>query len=145
MAKMVTTIMGVIFLLVGIMGFILPTMAGMHLSWMHNVIHLVSGAASLYFGLAGTVAGAKVFSYFFGVFYLLLGFVGYMFGLTSDSTLPAHASEGAYNDRMFHAIRGYLELGTIDHTVHILIGAVFVIGAYLTRANMTRYFEGTPE
>lgn len=145
MAKTVATIMGVIFLLVGLAGFVFPSMMGMHLSWTHNAIHLISGALSLYFGLAGTIGGAKVFDYFFGAFYLLLGFVGYMFGLTSDSTLPANVTEGAYNERMFHAVRGFLELGTIDHAVHVLIGLVFIVAAYLTRANLTRFFEGTPE
>jgi hypothetical protein len=43
---------------------------------------------------------------------------------------------------MFRLIPGYLELGTMDHLVHVLIGLVFIIAAALTRADATRNLEG---
>src|SRR5688500_7644103 len=43
MAKRICTVLGVVFLLVGLAGFAVPGALGMHLSPAHNVVHLVSG------------------------------------------------------------------------------------------------------
>lgn len=117
MAKKICTIAGVVFILVGLAGFAIPNLLGTHLSLAHNIIHLVSGAASLYLGLKGTESAARTFCRVFGAVYLLLGVVGFVLG------------EGA--DRMFTVIPGQLELGTMDHVVHILLGAVFLAGGFL--------------
>ena len=50
MAKTFATVIGVVFILVEIVGFFSPNLMDAHLGTLHNVIHLVSGAASLYFG-----------------------------------------------------------------------------------------------
>src|SRR6185503_15044468 len=113
MAKTVTKILGVVFLLVGLIGFVAPGILGMHLSVAHNIVHLVSGALALYFGLKGTPAGAKTFCILFGAVYGLLGLVGFVAGTGSD--------------RMFTVIPDQLMLGTMDHVIHLVLGAVFLI------------------
>jgi hypothetical protein len=124
MAKTIATILGVVFILVGIIGFFAPGLLGTHLSTTHNLVHLISGAISLYFGLAGTLSAARLFCIIFGIVYALLGVAGYALG-----TGP---------DRMFEALSSLgLHLGTMDHIVHILLGVVFLIGGFLTRADVT--------
>ena len=59
MAKTVCKILGVVFLLVGVCGFAAPNLLSAHLSPIHNVVHIVSGAIALYFGFAGTLSAAK--------------------------------------------------------------------------------------
>ena len=66
MANRVATILGVVFLLVGILGFVAPNLLGAHLSLTHNIIHLGSGAVSLWIGLKGTAAAARNFCISFG-------------------------------------------------------------------------------
>jgi Domain of unknown function (DUF4383) len=117
MAKTVCKILGVVFLLVGLIGFVSPTLLGAHLSPVHNVIHIVSGAIALYFGFAGTLSGAKVFSLVFGVVYLALGILGMAFG-TGD-------------DRMWMV--GPLHFGQVDHGIHILLGIIFLAGGLFTK------------
>jgi len=56
MAKTVCKILGVVFLLVGVVGFVAPTLLGAHLSPAHNAVHIVSGVIALYFGFAGTLS-----------------------------------------------------------------------------------------
>ena len=119
MAKRVCTILGVVFLLVGLAGFAMPTLLGAHLSLAHNVVHLVSGAAALYLGLKGSEDAARSFCWVFGAVYLLLGLAGFV------------AGEGA--DRMLAVIPGTLELGTVDHVIHVLLGAVFLVGGFMSR------------
>lgn len=118
MAKTVCKILGVAFLLIGICGFVAPTLMGFHLSPAHNVVHLVSGAAALYFGFGGSLSGAKMFCLVFGVVYLALGFLG-MFVF------------GAGADKMWHV--GPLALAQMDHFLHILLGVIFLAGGLLTK------------
>ena len=118
MAKTVCKILGVVFLLVGVIGFAAPNLLGAHLTPAHNVVHLVSGVLALYFGFAGTLSAAKMFSLVFGVVYLALGILGMALG------------EGS--DRMWHPA-GLLTLGTADHGIHILLGVLFLAGGLFTK------------
>jgi uncharacterized membrane protein HdeD (DUF308 family) len=113
MAKTISTILGIVFLLVGLLGFAAPNLMGMHLSTTHNLIHLVSGALALYFGLKGTWESARTFCLIFGIVYALLGIAGFLFGGP---------------DRMLNIIPNQLVLMTPDHLVHIILGALFIIG-----------------
>ena len=119
MAKTIATILGAAFILVGLLGFAAPSVLGMHLSTAHNIIHLLSGAVSLYIGLAGSISAARMFCFIFGAVYLLLGVVGFLVG------------DGA--DRMLTLIPNSLMFGTMDHIVHILLGAIYLIGGLMTR------------
>ena len=124
MAKTVCKLLGVVFILVGLIGFVSPGFLGTHLSLTHNLVHIISGAVALYFGFAGSLSGARMFCIVFGIVYLLLGVVGFLLG---D---PAH-------ERMFEALASLgLHLGTMDHIVHILLGVVFLAGGFLTKADV---------
>ena len=117
MAKTVCKILGVVFLLVGLCGFVAPNLLGAHLSPIHNVIHIVSGAIALYLGFAGTLSGAKTFSLVFGVVYLALGVLGLALG-----TAP---------DRMWMV--GPLPFGQADRLIHVLLGIIFLAGGLFTK------------
>lgn len=134
MAKTVATIIGVAFLLAGLTGFVAPGMLGFHLSAVHNLIHLVSGAASLYFGLAGTLTGARTFNIAFGAVYGLLGLVGFVLGQQGTPEMPGMAADS----RLFKVIPGTLELGTVDHTFHIVVGLAYLVSGLLTKAAVNR-------
>jgi hypothetical protein len=67
MAKTICKIMGVLFLLIGIIGFIQPNIFGFHLSGIHSMIHLVTAALAFYFGFAASSKAAKTFAIIFGV------------------------------------------------------------------------------
>lgn len=122
MANKICTILGVVFLLVGILGFVMPGLLGTHLSLAHNIIHLVSGAIALYLGLKGSPSSAKTFCLVFGAVYLLLGIAGFVAG-TGD-------------DRMLTIIADQLMFGTMDHIVHVVFGVLFLFGG-LTKASPT--------
>ena len=117
MAKTICKILGVVFLLVGVAGFAAPTLLGAHLSPPHNVVHIVSGVIALYFGFAGTLSGARMFSLVFGVVYLALGFLGLAMGEAPHRLWTV----------------GPLELGTSDHAIHILLGVLFLAGGLFTK------------
>jgi mannose/fructose/N-acetylgalactosamine-specific phosphotransferase system component IID len=147
MANIVAVVMGVIFILVGLAGFVFNNLLGAHLTLVHNLIHLVSGIASLYFGLKGSPSAARLFCLIFGFVYLSLAVIGYWFGYDHGASyLPPDASDHGLNENMFRMIPGVFELGTMDHIIHIVIAAVYLLGGVLTRTrrNVTEYLEGNP-
>ncbi len=126
MAKTIATLLGAIFILVGLVGFGAPGLMGAHLSPAHNIIHLVSGAVSLYLGLKGSLSAARLFGFVFGAVYFLLGVAGFALG-TSDG---GHAN-------MLAVIPGTLELGRMDHIIHLVIGGLYLVGAMMTSGTST--------
>lgn len=118
MAKTVCKILGVVFVLVGLIGFVKPDLLGAHLTTAHNVVHLASGAIALYLGFAGTLSAAKAFCLVFGVVYLALGILGMALGIGPD--------------RMWN-VAGLLRLGQADHAIHVLLGVVFLAGGLFTK------------
>ena len=134
MAKTIATILGAVFILLGLLGFVAPGMMGMHLTLTHNLVHIISGALALYFGLAGTLAGARTFCIAFGAVYALLGVAGYLLGSDKAHTVnvPAHGSDS----NLLQVLPGALELASPEHGLHILLGIVFLIGGLLTKADV---------
>lgn len=122
MAKTVCKLLGLVFVLVGVLGFthVLDSL-GAHLNPAHNVVHLVSGAIALYFGFAGSAGAARGFCLLFGLVYLLLGVCGWFLGAAGPEhmlNLPSAASP-------------VLMLGKMDHIIHILLGVIFLAGGVL--------------
>jgi hypothetical protein len=91
---------GVVFLLVGVFGFV-PGLTPnghflgiFHVNPAHNIIHLLTGAVALFCGLRSGYA-AQLFFRVFGVVYglvAILGFVmgdGYLFGLVANNAADA--------------------------------------------------------
>lgn len=70
------------------------------------------------FGFAGTLSAARAFCLIFGVVYLALGILGLVLGEPPD--------------RMWHPLN-VLELGTSDHAIHLLLGALFLAGGLFTK------------
>ena len=119
MAKTVCKILGVVFLVMGVCGFAAPGLLGAHLSTTHNLVHIVSGIITLYFGFAGSLSGAKTFCLVLGVVYLALGLLGFALG--------------AGEDRMWMV--GPLHFGKADHGIHALLGIIFLAGGLFTKTS----------
>src|SRR4030095_4130220 len=106
-----TTFAGAFLVGLGLLGFVAPGFMGMHLSALHNVVLLLSGAMAIYFGLKAPAAAARPFCIAFGALYGLLGLAGFLAG---------------GQDYILTIIPGTLVLGTMDHLVHLILGAVFI-------------------
>lgn len=130
MAKTICTLLGIGFLLVGVLGFVAPAMLGMHLSVTHSIIHLATGAVALFLGLKGSLGAARGFCIAFGLVYLLLGVAGFVAGTQGS---PSESVPGPPSSHMLKVLPGAFEVGAPDHIVHILLGAVFLIGGLMTR------------
>lgn len=124
MAKTICRILGFVFIVVGLAGFVMPNLLGMHLSLTHNLIHLISGAVALYFGYAASYSAARSFCLIFGVIYLLLAIIGFVAPATLMNIIQARAVPFTSYDM------------TPDNVVHLLLGVVFLVGG-LVRSTTT--------
>jgi preprotein translocase subunit Sss1 len=99
MAKTVCKIIGIVLLLVGIVGFFAENLLGLHLTLIHNIVHL---------------ATAYSFCQVFGVVYLLVGLLGFIAPTVVVSLLMGHAMTEAPSLIM-------------DNIVHLLLGVLFMV------------------
>ena len=114
MAQATCKVLGVAFLIAGVVGFVQPHFLGFHLTMIHNVIHLASAAVALYLGFAGTVTAARTFCLTFGAVYALLGILGFVApGLVA--TVLGHPGPVTSGDLM------------PDNLFHVVAGAAFLI------------------
>jgi hypothetical protein len=126
-AQEVSVIMGFAFLIIGLVGFVVTDLAQLHLGYAHSVIHFISGLLALWFGFSSYTA-AKRFDITFGIIYGLLGLFGFAYGKPGTPSM-GNMSKDAH---LWKFIPEKLELGTTDHALHILIGVIFIAGAFLT-------------
>jgi hypothetical protein len=110
MARTWCKISGIVLILVGIAGFVRPDLLGMHLTPIHNAVHLLSGLIAVAVGFAGSFSASRAFCLTFGAIYLLLGVLGFAAPQVVARLLQAHAGG----------------LGP-DNVVHVVLGAAFLI------------------
>jgi len=132
--QLAASAVGVVFLLVGVLGFIPGittgyddmTVLGHHsgamllglfaVSVLHNVVHLLFGVAGMV--LARTPAGARGFLIWGGVTYLVL----FLYGLLIDEAGPAN----------------FVPVNAADNVLHLLLGAGMIgLGVITSRAAAT--------
>ncbi|MGB8191610.1 MAG: DUF4383 domain-containing protein [Chitinophagaceae bacterium] len=121
-SKTAALLIGVIFIAVGLLGYINNPIIGdspdaiFHADSTHNMVHIVSGALFVLVALAAPAA-AKGFMILFGIVYLLIGIVG----------LSAIGSDGMAK------ILGFLHVNGNDNYLHIGLGVVIVLLGLTTR------------
>ncbi len=122
--KMTITI-GIALLVIGFAGVLMPHLFGMHLSMLHNLIHLMTGVFAVWFG-ASRPSRAFNFTLAMGTVYSLVGITGFIFGV------PGYPTTGDLDadQNLVRIVPDFLELGSIDHIVHILIGAFMLFTCY---------------
>ena len=119
-------IIGVLFLAVGLLGFIPNPIVGdsenviFHADQVHNIVHIASGALFILFGLA-MPASASGFMMFFGIVYLFLGVLGLInIGTTGEGKLL-----------------GFLHVNGADNLLHIGLGIlIFLMAAIRPRTTV---------
>jgi spore maturation protein SpmA len=114
MTRTFALVIGVIFLVIGILGFASPPdhelLLGIFaVNDLHNVVHVAVGLAGI---LAGWLGWSRLYCKALGVAYLLVGILGFVPG-AMDS-----------RDMLF----GLIHLNLADNILHLVVGAV---AAYL--------------
>jgi uncharacterized protein DUF4383 len=113
MARTICRIFGVAFVLAGLGGFAMPHLLGFHLTPIHSVVHIATGALALYLGFAGSARAVRTFCIVFGAVYLALGALGFV----APDVVAAVIG---------HPLVDRNELMP-DNVFHIVVGAVFLL------------------
>jgi hypothetical protein len=121
-AKSLATIIGVIFIAVGILGFIDNPIVGtsekaiFHADKLHNIVHIASGVLFLLFSM-GSASAARSFMILFGIIYLALGVIGLVnFGTSGMGK-----------------IFGILHVNGADNLLHVGLGVVILLAGAVSR------------
>lgn len=134
-AQMVFMSIGIVFMVLTIIGLAVSYPPGIHFSAAHNIVHFIAGAVTLYFGFQRDSKKTYMFGYLAGSFFLLLGILGFVIGspayLTTMPTMPADQSLWIIAPNVF-------ELGTLDHYVHLILGAALIMGGVNAKRSLNR-------
>jgi hypothetical protein len=118
MLKTVALLFGVVFLVVGILGFVPAVTPNQmllgifHVNTAHNVVHLLSGVVALWAGLSSTEY-ARLYFRIFGVVYVLVAVLGLF------------AGNGM--------VLGVISNNMADTALHVVIGLVALVLGFLVR------------
>lgn len=124
MAKTLSLVIGIVFLLVGVLGFIPNPIVGegglFHTDTVHNLIHLVSGLVFVYVGTKAVSRAATTMKVF-GVVYLLIALLGFL-TVGEDGT---------------GEILGFIQANSADNWLHVLLGVVILGAGLMVKSNGT--------
>lgn len=111
MAKKITVVLGLVFLVVGILGFISNPLVGedalFHTDTIHNIVHIVTG---LVFLIVSASPSAPSVLKIFGVIYLLVSVLGFLSGTGK--------------------VLGFLSVNSADNWLHLVLGIVILIAGF---------------
>jgi len=117
--KLAASLGGILLVVVGLLGSSSPRLLGLHLSPALNILHFVSGAVALYFGLRSTpVAAARRFCLIFGALCATLGLASFLAAGPLHERLPGAPASGIM-DHVFHLVLGaaFLAAGSVQQKV----------------------------
>jgi hypothetical protein len=123
--KSASLIIGIIFIVVGILGFVANPVIGesigsiFHSDTVHNCVHLISGVLFLVFAFAAP-ASAGFFLKLFGVVYFLLGVIG-MATIGDSETIK---------------LLGFLHVNAADNYLHIGLGLLIFLAGLLPQISV---------
>jgi hypothetical protein len=113
-ARTLCKVLGIVFIIAGLAGFAMPNLLGFHLTTIHNIIHILSGAIAAYLGFAGSYSGCRTFCLVFGAVYALLGVLGFV-APNLVATVIGHPTPVTGGDL------------APDNLFHLVVGAVFLV------------------
>jgi formate hydrogenlyase subunit 4 len=113
MLKKIALVFGVVFVAVGLLGFV-PAAAPdghllglFHVNALHNVVHIASGAVALWAGLSSE-RNAKLYFQIFGVVYALVAVLGFVYGDQPILGLVANNAADTWLHVLIAAVALYL-------------------------------------
>ena len=121
-AKTAALAIGIIFIVVGLLGFIDNPIVGssenaiFHADTVHNMVHIISGVLFVLVAMSAP-ASASTFMVIFGIVYLAIGILG----------LTSVGEEGMAK------VLGFLHVNAADNYLHIALGIVIALAGIITR------------
>lgn len=118
--------MGIFLVALGVVGIATPGLLGLHLSFLHNMIHLIAGVVAIWCGYSDDPKKSYGFAMGFGVFFALIGVAGFLLG---EPGYPGVGHMEA-DEHLLRVVPNALEFGSVDHFVHLVVAAILLVSAY---------------
>jgi len=121
-AKKLSLLFGVVFIAVGLLGFVSNPIIGLsenaifHADTMHNIVHIVSGVLFLLVALAAP-ASSRRFLFLFGIVYCLIGILGFFTMGTAG----------------MGEVLGFLHVNGADNYLHVGLGLIIFIAGIVSK------------
>lgn len=134
MKKTLAKVFGVVFVLVGVLGFFSNPIVGaegyFHADMMHNIVHIVLGLVLFLF--SGKEEGAGMWLKIVGVVYLLVAVLGFvqMSGMAMEET---------------HKLLGLVEVNGADNWLHVVLGVVVFFAGFMGGKSTQMPMGNTPQ
>jgi hypothetical protein len=115
--KLLATVYGVVFLLVGLLGFLgSPELGLFNVDLLHNLVHVLTGLVGLFYG-ATSEANAAIYGKVFGVVYALVTILGFITVPDSGNLLGSVFAINAA-DNWLHLVLtlGFFVIGFVTFT-----------------------------
>ncbi|MEO6536582.1 MAG: DUF4383 domain-containing protein [Candidatus Paceibacterota bacterium] len=129
MAKKLAVLFGIVFVLVGVLGFIPNPLVGSTALFvtdtLHNIVHLLIGVVLLIVAMSAPEKSA-LWLKVFGVIYLLLAVLGFIL-------VPSGG-----------ALLSLVMMNTADHWLHVVLGVVLLIGGIISSKPSMTTASGMP-
>ena len=117
---------GILLVASGLIGVAMPGFLGFHMSFSHNVIHLLAGSLAIWCGYSDDPKKAYGYAMGFGVFFGLIGVLGFLIG---EPGYPGVGHMEA-DENLMRVIPNVLEFGSADHVEHLVFATALLLGAY---------------
>lgn len=113
MTKKIALILGIVFTVVGLVGFVPNPVVGMMPAWFeagtaHSLVHLISGLVFIFVALKASGKSALVMKVF-GIVYLLVAILGF-FGM--------------------NPVLWFIDVNSADNWLHLVLGAVITAAGF---------------
>ncbi|MDB5190288.1 MAG: TonB-dependent siderophore receptor [Parcubacteria group bacterium] len=129
MAKKLAVLFGIVFVLVGILGFIPNPLVGsaglFQTDVLHNIVHLLIGVVLLIVAMSAPEK-SSLWLKVFGVIYLLLAVLGFIL-------IPSGGM-----------LLGLVLMNTADHWLHVVLGVVLLIAGVVSSKPAMAVSSGMP-
>jgi hypothetical protein len=129
MMKAVSTALGVILCIIGVVGFFSHDFLDMDLNPLHDVILLAFGVVSLYVGINGSRTAARNMCRVLGVVFAILGIMT----LFADAGTATAGNVSIDAPNVLKLIPGHLEYTTADGVRDIIVGLVGLVAGFMPR------------
>jgi hypothetical protein len=123
-AQSVSIVVGSFLIVLGLSGILNPEFMGLHLSAMHSLVLTASGILSLWSGTTNDKTRVYYTSLGLCIFFALHTLVGFLMGGPGTPSVGYDAPD----ELLVRIAPGFLELGTVDHVLHFLLGVFYFTG-----------------
>ncbi|MFZ4715313.1 MAG: hypothetical protein ACOYL6_16440 [Bacteriovoracaceae bacterium] len=122
--------LGFALIILGLIGTVSEEFIGLHLNNVNKSFYLLTGILAIWFGSQVNGKNSFYFCVFTGAFYIALGIVGFSYGVPELHSLGDISN--SKEQFLLKLIPNKFELGSMDHTLHIITAILFLFAAVPT-------------